>query len=113
MLVCEQRLGCMTLDNEGNLYLTGDGVLVIDKASRQIERGEVPDEPWTANVSFGGKDKQTLFITVDSAWRLDSMVSSIRCMSSEGKSSGDAVRRVNTRDDKRSETSPFSRNGGW
>ncbi len=63
MLVCEQGSDGMTLDNEGNLYLTGDGVLVIDKAGRQIERIEVPDEPWTANVSFGGKDKQTLFIT--------------------------------------------------
>ena len=47
---------------EGNLYLTGDGVLVFDKAGRQIEHIEVP-EPWTGNVSFGGKDKQTLFIT--------------------------------------------------
>jgi len=63
MLVCEQGSDGMTLDNEGNLYLTGDGVLVIDKAGRQIERIEVPDEPWTANVSFGGKDKQTLYIT--------------------------------------------------
>ncbi len=63
MLVCAQGSDGMTLDNEGNLYLTGNGVVVIDKAGRQIERIEVPDEPWTANVSFGGKDKQTLFIT--------------------------------------------------
>ncbi len=53
----------MTLDNEGNLYLTGDGVMVFDKAGRQIEHIRIPDERWTANVCFGGKDRQTLFIT--------------------------------------------------
>ena len=62
-LFCEQGSDGMTLDNEGNLYLTGNGVMVFDKAGRQIEQIEVPDEPWTANVCFGGKDKQTLFIT--------------------------------------------------
>jgi sugar lactone lactonase YvrE len=28
----------------------------------QLEQIDVP-EPWTANVSFGGRDHQTLFIT--------------------------------------------------
>ena len=53
----------MTLDDEGNLYLTGDGVIVFDRAGRQIEHIKVPDEKWTANVSFGGTDRRTLFIT--------------------------------------------------
>jgi len=53
----------MTLDNEGNLYLTGDGVIVFDSVGRQIEHIKVPDEKWTANVSFGGTDRRTLFIT--------------------------------------------------
>ena len=53
----------MTLDDEGHLYLTGDGVMVFDQAGRQIEHIRIPDEKWTANVSFGGKDRQTLFIT--------------------------------------------------
>ena len=53
----------MTLDNEGNLYLTGDGVVVFDRAGRQIDQIRIPDEQWTANVSFGGKDRHTLFIT--------------------------------------------------
>jgi gluconolactonase len=52
----------MTLDTEGNLYLTGKGVSVFDKAGKKIEQIDVP-ESWTANVSFGGKDHQTLFIT--------------------------------------------------
>ncbi len=62
-LAAEQGSDGMTLDNEGNLYLTGDGVVVFDKAGRQIEQIQVPDEQWTANVSFGGKDGHTLFIT--------------------------------------------------
>jgi len=53
----------MTLDNEGNLYLTGNGVLVFDKEGRQIDQIPVLSEKWTANVSFGGKDRHTLFIT--------------------------------------------------
>ena len=53
----------MTLDDEGNLYLTGDGVMVFDNAGRLIERIAIPDEKWTANVSFGGSERRTLFIT--------------------------------------------------
>ena len=63
MLVVEQGSDGMTLDNEGHLYLTGDGVLVFDQAGRQIEHIHIPDERWTGNVSFGGKDRHTLFIT--------------------------------------------------
>lgn len=52
----------MTLDNEGNLYLTGKGVTVYDAAGARI--GNIPVTPrWTANVCFGGKDRRTLFIT--------------------------------------------------
>jgi gluconolactonase len=62
-LVVEQGSDGMTLDSEGNLYLTGDGVMVIDRTGQLIERIRVPDERWTANVSFCGKDGQTLFMT--------------------------------------------------
>ena len=62
-LVVEQGSDGMTLDSEGHLYLTGDGVLVFDAAGRQIEHVPIPGERWTGNVSFGGKDRQTLFIT--------------------------------------------------
>ncbi|MEK7676190.1 MAG: SMP-30/gluconolactonase/LRE family protein [Verrucomicrobiota bacterium] len=61
-LFCELGSDGMTLDNEGNVYLTGKGVIVFDQTGRQIEHIAV-DEPWTANVSFGGPDKRTLFIT--------------------------------------------------
>jgi len=53
----------MTLDTDGNLYLTGEGVAVFDRTGREIERIPVPGEQWTANVSFGGNDRRTLFIT--------------------------------------------------
>lgn len=61
-LFCEQGSDGMTIDSEGNVYLTGNGVLVFDPAGKQIEHIEVP-ERWTANVCFGGKDRDTLFIT--------------------------------------------------
>ncbi len=62
MLRCELGSDGMTLDTEGNLYLTGKGVIVFDPSGKRIEHIAVP-ESWTANVSFGGKDHQTLFIT--------------------------------------------------
>jgi gluconolactonase len=52
----------MTIDNEGNVYLTGKGVTVFDKAGKQIEQIPVP-ENWTGNVIFGGKERDLLFIT--------------------------------------------------
>jgi gluconolactonase len=61
-LHCELGSDGMTLDTEGNLYLTGRGVIVFDKTGKQIAQIDVP-ERWTANVSFGGKDHKTLFIT--------------------------------------------------
>ena len=62
-LVVEQGSDGMTLDEEDHLYLTGDGVMVFDLHGRQVDHIRVPDEKWTANVAFGGTDRQTLFIT--------------------------------------------------
>jgi len=52
----------MTTDNEGNVYLTGRGVMAFDSEGNKIEQIDV-DERWTANVCFGGKDRRRLFIT--------------------------------------------------
>jgi len=60
--ICAMGSDGMTIDNEGNIYLTGKGVSVFDSAGKKIEQIDVA-EPWTANVCFGGKDRQTLFIT--------------------------------------------------
>ena len=51
----------MTIDNHGNVYLTTSTVVVYNKDGEKIETINVPEQP--ANVCFGGKDKQTLFIT--------------------------------------------------
>jgi len=61
-LFCEMGSDGMTIDNEGNVYLTGKGVTVFAPSGEKIQEIEVP-EKWTANVCFGGKDHQTLFIT--------------------------------------------------
>lgn len=59
---CDGKADGMTLDVEGRLYLAAKGVAIYDKAGALIETIEVP-EKWTANVCFGGRDMQTLFIT--------------------------------------------------
>jgi gluconolactonase len=61
-LFCEQGSDGMTLDEAGNVYLTGKGVTVFDKDGKKIDQIDIP-EPWTANVCFGGKDMKTLFVT--------------------------------------------------
>ena len=61
-LFCELGSDGMTIDNQGNVYLTGKGVTVFDPSGKQIEHIDVA-ESWTANVCFGGKDRHTLFIT--------------------------------------------------
>lgn len=62
-LFCEMGSDGMTLDNQGNLYLTnGGGVFVFNPKGEQIKNIKI-DEPWTANVCFGGEDMQSLFIT--------------------------------------------------
>jgi gluconolactonase len=61
-LFCQLGSDGMTIDDQGNVYLTGHGVTVFDAAGKQIEHIDVP-QPWTGNICFGGKDRQTLFIT--------------------------------------------------
>jgi len=51
----------MTIDNEGNIYLTTNVVAVYNKKGKKIETIKIPEGP--ANVTFGGKDKKMLFIT--------------------------------------------------
>ena len=60
-LFCNMGSDGMTLDAEGNVYLTSGKVVVFDKTGKKIAELAVPEGP--ANVCFGGKDKKTLFIT--------------------------------------------------
>ncbi len=61
-LFCSMGSDGMTVDLRGNVYLTGHGVTIFDSSGKQIEHIDVP-ESWTANVTFGSKDRKLLFIT--------------------------------------------------
>lgn len=52
----------MTIDRDGNLYLTGRGVTVFSPKGQELGNIAIP-ENWTANVCFAGKDLKTLFVT--------------------------------------------------
>lgn len=68
----------MTLDEKGNVYLTGEGVTVFNPKGEKILHIDV-DKEWTANVTFGGKNFCTLFITaMDSVFKLEMNVKGAR-----------------------------------
>ena len=68
----------MTIDNKGNVYLTGNGVTVFNKKGEEILQIPVPQK-WTANVTFGGPDQSVLFITaMNSVYTLDMKVNGVR-----------------------------------
>jgi len=61
-LFCSMGSDGMTIDSEGNLYLTGKGVTMFDSAGKKI--GAIPvAEDWTANVCFGGEGRNWLYVT--------------------------------------------------
>jgi gluconolactonase len=59
---CAMGSDGMTIDDQGNVYLTNQGVTVFDKTGAKIEHIDIA-EKWTGNVCFGGKDHHLLFIT--------------------------------------------------
>jgi len=61
-LLFEQGSDGMTLDNKGNIYITGQGVTIYNPDGEKVGHISIP-ENWTANVCFGGKEKNKLFIT--------------------------------------------------
>ena len=61
-LFCEMGSDGMTIDNKGNIYLTGRGVTVFNPQGEQIAQISVEAQS-TANVCFGGKNRDVLFIT--------------------------------------------------
>jgi gluconolactonase len=61
-VVCHSGADGMTLDEQGNLYLSSGGVAVYStKTGQQIGFIQVPEAP--ANVAFGGPDHKTLYMT--------------------------------------------------
>ncbi len=62
-LLINQRSDGMTLDEKGNIYITGKpGVTIFNSGGEQIGQIKIP-ESHTANVCFGGKNRDILFIT--------------------------------------------------
>jgi len=52
----------LTVDVKGNLYITsGLGLQVFDPAGKKLGTIAFPEQP--ANVTFGGKDRKTLYVT--------------------------------------------------
>jgi gluconolactonase len=66
MLFANEGSDGMTIDNQGNIYLTGNGVNIYNKNGKKIRHIAIP-QPWTANVCFGGVHKNMLFITASTA----------------------------------------------
>jgi gluconolactonase len=56
----------MTIDSDGNVYLTNHGVTVFNPAGKQICHIPI-NENWTGNICFGGTDMKTLFITASTS----------------------------------------------
>lgn len=65
-LFCELGSDGMTLDDHGNVYLTGKGVTIFNPSGVKIAHIDI-DEPWTANLCFAGRHKDYLFITASKA----------------------------------------------
>lgn len=52
----------MTLDEKGNIYITGRGVTIFSPDGKKI--ANIPNnDKWTGNVVFAGKNRDILFIT--------------------------------------------------
>lgn len=52
----------LTIDTQGNLYITsGLGIQIYSPAGKHLKTIEFPEQP--ANVTFGGPERKTLFVT--------------------------------------------------
>jgi sugar lactone lactonase YvrE len=62
---CEEGEGGVAVDERGNVYVAAGNIFVYEPSGRQIGLIEVPERP--TSLVFGGKDRQTLFITARSS----------------------------------------------
>lgn len=77
-LFAEMGSDGMTIDNQGNIYLTGNGVTIFNPKGIKLANIPIP-ESWTANVCFGGSDHHLLFITASkSVYGLKMKVKGVR-----------------------------------
>ena len=66
VLIIEQGADGITLDEEGNIYLCGNGVTIYNPSGKKVGHIAI-NEPWSANLCFGGKNKDVLFINASTA----------------------------------------------
>jgi gluconolactonase len=72
-LFVSQGADGLTMDERGNLYLTGQDITIFDPTGQQIASIGVPEPP--ANLAFGGPEGMTLFITARrSLYRVEMLV---------------------------------------
>ena len=78
-IMCEKNSDGMTIDHLGNYYISNEkGITVFNPKGEQIEQIPI-DEKWTANVCFGGKKLDKLFITaLKSVYIIDMKVHGVR-----------------------------------
>jgi gluconolactonase len=60
-LFADQGSDGVTIDARGNVYLTGKSITVYSRRGEKVAEIAVPESP--ANLTFGGPDNRTLFIT--------------------------------------------------
>ena len=73
-LFTDQGSDGMTMDEHGNLYLADKKIDIYSPQGQWLESIAIPEQP--SNLTFGGKDKKTLFITArTSFYCLDMQVS--------------------------------------
>jgi gluconolactonase len=61
-LFCQVGSDGMTMDNQGNVYLTSNGVQVFDKNGQKIEQIPSQERQQPANIAIGGKDHNVLLM---------------------------------------------------
>ena len=66
-LFCSMGSDGMTMDEDGDIYITGHGVWIFNKDGKKIGHIAVP-QPWTGNLCFGGPGHNTLFITASESF---------------------------------------------
>ncbi len=72
-LFVSQGADGLTMDERGNLYLTGQDITIVDPTGRQIGSIAIPEPP--ANLAFAGPNGTTLFITARSSlYRVEMLV---------------------------------------
>jgi gluconolactonase len=72
-LFVSQGADGLTMDERGNLYLTGQDITIVDPTGRQIGSIAIPEPP--ANLAFAGPKGTTLFITARrSLYRVEMLV---------------------------------------